>query len=337
MKVFHIYIACLALFVNVNTVNAQATTGDFSRNSLGIKPPSGEYEGNVANSSYYKEVTNFFIKYVNEKNTEKALLFLNNGAKPLPMRFGQKEWIVYTLIDQKNFQILDALYEKFPKMFRYSQAIHYACAKSDSTMIDYLMNHEASLDLNGGFTGGTYEKNSFRRERYEWNKDERFVNSPCDCALLYGQFDNLNYIEKKYKRIPSTVGLTKAVFKFLYKDDFKTVKYIINLPNFDPNAVYDDSKMSVLSLALEKNNKEIARILIEKGADVNNTYYHMSKGTLCPLLIAVQKPDMQDMIELLLSKGAKTEYQDGYRGKFKIFNKARSEYKEWYILNGNKL
>ena len=337
-RLIQLVFACFILLVgNAGTVSAQGKKGSFSQNSLGIAPPSGDYEGNVADEDKYKEVTNLFCKYVRAKQNDKALQFLNAGAAPLPMRFGQENWIVYTLIDQKNYQILDALYAKFPKMFRFSQAIHYACAKSDSEMIDYLIEHGASLDLNGGFTGGTYMKNSFQRERYEWNKDGRLKYLPCDNAIYNGNFDNLNYIAKKYNKFPSTTGLTEAVFNFMKKDNVEAVKMIMDMPNFDPNAVHGNGQISLLCLALEKDNKEIARILIEKGANVNHTYWHSSDGTLCPLLLVVKKPNMQDMLELLLSKGANPEYRDGNRGTFNVFKRARSEYKEWYILQGHSL
>lgn len=331
-KSIRFIITCLILVCNFNIISAQKSS-NFSLYSLGIEAPPQNYEGFVWND--YDDATNFFIKYINENQNDKALQFLNAGAKPFPNYFYSDKWIVYKLIDQKNYTILDAIHKKYPLMFKYSQALHYACAMSDSTMIDYLISKGASLNLNGCCLDGN-------KPAYKWNADQRWRMLPIDCAMGYNA-NNYNFLIKKYKTSPSANRVSILVKLFIDKNIPSAVYSLMNNSSFDPNVraseleyfsdkAWSDKNIILLEYAIRKGQKDIAKKLIEMGADVNASKGSNS-GLVCPLKTAVTMPDMQDIIELLLSKGAKTKMPYQYSTE-NIINKARSEYKEWFILNG---
>jgi len=326
---------------------AQGNSSNFSLFSLGIQAPPKGYKGYVNSADAvlngYNEATKFFVNNVNVGQTEKAIKFLNAGAAPYPPSRDAEKWIVYTIIKNKDYALLDAIHEKFPLMFKYSQALHYACVYSDSTMIDYLISKGADLNLNGLCLRDERQQGWGLKVAYPWNADTRFRMLPADCASLYN-WKNLQYINRKYGANLSAHGISRAIYRFTegnVGDQF--VKLLMSFPNFDPNVraseltyfssdAWNDEDVILLEYMIRKGKKELAKQMIEMGADVNASKGSNS-GLVCPLMTAVQTPNMQDIIELLLAKGAKTKMPFQYR-TVNILDKARTEYKEWFVLNG---
>jgi ankyrin repeat protein len=147
----------------------------------------GEYPAN-------KDATKFLEKAVRENNLANAKRFLEIGASA---------FISYEMIDKKQYDMIDAMYNDNPKIIRFSQILHYACAKSDPEMIDFLIERGASLDLAGHFTRPTGKTFSILGL---WNSDYNYRNTPVDCALFYGNWANLNHIITKYNKYPSIYG-----------------------------------------------------------------------------------------------------------------------------------
>ena len=169
-----------------------------------------------------KEATRFLEKAVKENNVINAEKFLKAGASA---------FISYEMIDKKQYEMIDLMYKDNPKLIRYSQLLHYACAKSDTKMIDFLIERNASLDLYGYYL--QYNKDAYYGEGgYElfcgWNKDGNFKNTPADAALYYRKWDNLNHIINKYHKYPTIYGC--CIFLGLYlrgdKPDNDNLKFI---------------------------------------------------------------------------------------------------------------
>ena len=148
-----------------------------------------------------KDATRFLEKAVQENDVEKAEKLLKAGASA---------YVSYDMIKNKQYEMIDAMHKDNPKLIRYSQMLHYACATSDTTMIDFLIDRNASLDLCGyceakggrGYWG-------VDSERSKWNGDNRFANTPADVALMYSQWTNLYYIINKYHKYPTINGCTR--------------------------------------------------------------------------------------------------------------------------------
>lgn len=172
--------------------------------SLGIEPPSDNgprTKGHYSGKDFYvdnKDATRFLEKAVQEDSVAKVEKLLKVGASA---------FVNYEMIDKKQYEIMDAMYRDNPKIIKYSQLLHYACAKSDTTMIDFLIQRGASLDLCGfceekggrGYFG-------FDLERRDWNGDVDYKYTPADVALDYRQWDNLRHIALKYHKYPTIYG-----------------------------------------------------------------------------------------------------------------------------------
>ena len=91
-----------------------------------------------------KDATRFLENAVRENNVTKATKFLEAGASA---------FISYEMIDKKQYEMIDVMHKDNPKLIRYSQLLHHACAKSDAEMIDFLIERGASLDLYGYHVG----------------------------------------------------------------------------------------------------------------------------------------------------------------------------------------
>lgn len=141
-----------------------------------------------------QDATRFLEKAVKENNVVNAEKLLKAGASG---------FVTYDMIDKKQFEIIDVMYKDNPRVIRYSQLLHYACAKSDVKMIDFLIEREASLDLNGYAVH--YDGKWFNLS-YRWDNDKNYVNTPADVALYYQKWDNLNHIINKYNKYPSIYG-----------------------------------------------------------------------------------------------------------------------------------
>lgn len=93
---------------------------------------------------------------------------------------------------------------------------------------------------------------------------------------------------------------------------------------------------NVLISAVANKNYDLAKYLIERGANVN------VKTTWSPLLIAVQEPNNLDFVTYLIKKGANVNFVGGSPNpnvimgsrKYSVLQSAKEEYKEILILNG---
>ena len=154
-----------------------------------------------------KDATRFLEKAVQENDVNKVEKLLKAGASA---------FVTYDMIDKKQYEIMDAMYRDNPKIIRYSQLLHYACAKSDTTMIDFLIQRNASLDLcgyceeNGG--RGYWGTDS---ERSNWDGDIDYKNTPADVALYHDKWANLRHLANKYHKYPTINGCALDFYFFI--------------------------------------------------------------------------------------------------------------------------
>lgn len=75
----------------------------------------------------------------------------------------------------------------------------------------------------------------------------------------------------------------------------------------DPNEVFSRTGRTLLQRALEQDDSETARLLVENGADVSSAGYGPTCRKKPPLRIAIKRKNAP-MVQLLLEKGAKRMY-----------------------------
>jgi len=101
---------------------------------------------------------------------------------------------------------------------------------------------------------------------------------------------------------------TDDLFAAIEKNDIQKVRYLLSIST-DVNAKDPYASMTPLMMAAYDGYTEIARLLIEKGADVN------ARGgvdmDMTPLIYAASQ-DRADMIKLLLDKGANVNVKTQY-------------------------
>jgi ankyrin repeat protein len=101
---------------------------------------------------------------------------------------------------------------------------------------------------------------------------------------------------------------TDDLFAAIEKNDIQKIRYLIPM-GADVNARDPYASMSPLMMAAYDGYTEIARLLIEKGAEVN------AKGgidmDMTPLIYAASQ-DQVDMVKLLLEKGATVNAKTRY-------------------------
>lgn len=295
-KISILFFLCVTLFVNAqySPLPPLGIKSDIPRAGsvgsqvweMGIQAPvrTKAFHGRLPKN---RDATRFLEKAVKENNVENAKKFLEAGASA---------FISYNMIDKKQYDMIDAMYQDNSKLIRYSQLLHYACAKSDPQMIDFLIERGASLDLYGFYVSYVSDYKTYA-VMCEWNNDEKYMYTPADVALRYGQWDNLKHIEEKYKKYPSIYGFNNALIagtknsatteyvrKVLSQDTSAmgfSVAEGINFAHFTMGYGGLDCEFLlnavVKRIADERRSKSgkdadfvnLLNLLLEKGADVN--------------------------------------------------------------------
>ncbi len=191
-------------------------------------------------TSSNRDATRFLEKAVAENNVEKAGKLLQAGASA---------FISYEMIDKKQYDMIDLMHQNNPMLIRYSQLLHYACVNSESAMIDFLIERNASLDLNGYYieeqydhhTGDTY--GPYYIPACRWNNDQKYRFTPVDMALAYGKHQNVKYIMEKYKKYPTLLGCITYLdwtldVKPLPNDNLAAVESFVRAMPFADNVPY---------------------------------------------------------------------------------------------------
>lgn len=293
--------------------NAQSNQLSFFP-SLGIeKPKITPYfanhdiiRKNLSNAGYPKnrDATKFLEKAVKENNVVNVEKLLKAGASG---------FITYEMIDKKQYEIIDVMYKDNPRVVRYSQLLHYACANSDAKMIDFLIEREASLDLNGysvHYDGRWYNIS------YRWNNDNKYVNTPADVALFYQKWNNLNHIISKYHKNPSIYGCGAFLIECIKtaKPDNKNLELVkgfiegtdghfqfLNNVDFTITDIFNFGCHSISNHQYGKygyvKSTFLINVVISKIAECRNAKNGVDKGFV-------------DLLNLMIAKGASVNPQE---------------------------
>lgn len=346
----------------------QKETATNSGNKTFVSPgdlPKSFYVSKEARGNVDETVKKMFWKAVEEKNIDRIKKLLEMGAtfynieRHLISAYEGSNYvkdyypILKKLIDWKNYELLDMLHASNNQAIRYSQAIHYAAAHSDSQMIDYLVEHGASLAM-VGYAKYEYGKNpqwGANPQSNLWILDQKYYNSdseldglPIDQAFKYGNSECYNHLKEKYGCQVSAETWATDMNYYIDENNKQIInKYLIPLrenPSFYVDKVgYEYGRHSenyrsprqILTAACHAGNKELIKELIDLGFSPNppQVVYLGKKGSYysTPMIELVQKPDMLDLIKLLISKGAQVN-NDMFSEK-----NARQEYVEWFMFD----
>ncbi len=328
-----------------NIDNTSGNTYDLLKTHIEAPPKS--YTDLFYSSKRFSEVSKYLRKAIKENNTERAIGFLERGG--LPYNFDVigddiNSSGLFPAIDNKNYEILQAVYNKYPECIRFSQLLHYACSKDfDPKMIDWLVEHGASLDLNGYVVNWTEGRNH-ARAMYKWNSNESLFLRPIEVAFRYNQLETVDYLMKKYNQKLLPIQLSRSL---VLNTEKKTEDEVIDLVKYWAQKGYGDPReyVNVLSIevpglgikpdyplvaAIREGKNKLAKLLIENyNADVNveTPHYGLVIEYESPLSLAVSKPGNLEMIDLLLSHDVKN-YKNIIKGH------AHREYREDFILRG---
>lgn len=353
------------------------------------------------------DATRYLEKAVKEdpNNLEKIKKLLDAGASA---------YITYEMIDNKQYDLIDLMHKSNPKLIRFSQLLHHACSsvfEEDTTMVDFLIDRGASLDLCGYYWERVKDPNYGQLcfQLCQWNSDFRYQYTPQDVAWNINNIIGLyrpigRHIINKYGKYPTTLGIAynfyctiigaskikkgEVFFDYLIaalkgEDNYfnegisqgngdvenaltKMLNTEIPWIDMDGGTVngncrlfgYRDILTRTIELLGETRKKgekeksekleEIVRLMIEKGAKVDNVERKMSVLYMSgmnifgatyyntPLLAAMKEPNMLDIIKLLKEKGAPMKIKFSQHGRtYEIPIKdgpIRDEYKEAILL-----
>jgi hypothetical protein len=101
------------------------------------------------------------------------------------------------------------------------------------------------------------------------------------------------------------IEMTEASFlTFVAKGDLKTVQLFLDA-GMKVDALNPDDDRTALMIAIDKDQTDIANLLISKGADVNAS----DDDSISPLILAAGKGNL-DLVKLLLDKNAAVDASD---------------------------
>lgn len=208
---------------------------------IGIDIKDVPLSGSVGSANYNKGIQ----EGVRKGGDRDATRYLENAVKNNDIErvrkllaSGASAYVSYDMIDNKQYEIMQLMHDNNPLLIRFSQMIHYACANSDSQMVDFLVDHNASLDLCGNYwekqNDASYGSTAFKR--CNWNSDANLYYTPLDCALRKGNVSLINYVIDKYGKRPTIIGVADYLYGLISADDVKNenIKNVIKmLPTLD--------------------------------------------------------------------------------------------------------
>ena len=190
-------------------------------------------------------------------------------------------------------------------------------------MIDWLVAHGASLDMNGYVTVispgyGTVAK-------YYWNDDETLALRPIDVALRYGKLETVDYLMKKYNSKVLPLALSTFFVDYIHNNTDEQIIALVK--EYEKKGIGDPKEyINVLSLAnpklgikkdyplikaIKDGKNEFAKYAIDNcDADINVFVYEESAARSIgvnvgsnfyesPFSVAISQPHNQDMINFL--------------------------------------
>jgi hypothetical protein len=189
-------------------------------------------------------------------------------------------------------------------------------------------------NLSGTGLSSFLEKSQLANDRYllvpyrqSWNKDHFGVTrlNILEYAAAYGTYETLTELEKHNY----LTGHLRLAFIALFVGNMDTFRYLIR-NDFDPNLKDPDFKTTLLHIACRASNVEAVRMLLSKGANVNE--YDSACG--CPIHLV---NDVRCATLLILAK-AELNARDhaGYTALDRMIMRSRPDSADLIRKNGGK-
>ena len=144
-----------------------------------------------------------------------------------------------------------------------------------------------------------------------------FRKNPDKHKSLTSEEKNISLVPETKTKIPS-VDLIKAS----HDGDTFAVKELLN-SGHDPNAG-NNNNVTALFMAAQNGHTETAKLLIERGANVNSTFLDDGETPL----ISASKSNHKEIVSILLDNGALVDVKGGMHGRTALHEAAHSGYAE---------
>ena len=206
----------------------------------------------------------------------------------------------------------------YSMMYDKTSPLMVACTNNRYNMAKYLIEHGANINYENHFKKDAMYKLTFEAKS---NFFDLFIKNGFN-------------INKKYKNGKTLLMMIcKNLNKesFFYSDYMKTTKVLL-INHADPNIKKDDLSdgETALMMALENENNDLVKLLIEYGANINET----DSVGLTPLMIASEKGNLES-IKILINSQAPINVcdADGETAIFRAVARGHNDIVKYFIKN----
>lgn len=152
-----------------------------------------------------------------------------------------------------------------------------------------------------------------------WEQEQKFWED-CERAIEERNSTRLEELLQEQKLQNEKFKLNNYLREAVEKNDLDEVKFLIDF-GLSPNIKIEKEnfKKTILTIALENKNMDMANLLVENGANVNEYYeYNKKLDKTCPLMIAIESKDLE-AIKFLLDNGATPSKAHSYKRNDSMF------------------
>lgn len=206
-------------------------------------------------------------------------------------------------------------------------ALHEACGSEKLDMIARLVeagadvlledSHKVSPLQHAVYIGSTEMIKLLLRSDVSFCEPNSPGMGACVAAVKQGNLDALEILFEHGASVESTVNSLTLLHFAVYQAKTEMVKFLLDR-GANANEHSNSARYSPLMVACEREDLEIAGLLLERGADAN----HESEVSETPLTMA-SKSGQPDMVRLMLDNGADINFRD-HRGATPIFGALES-------------
>lgn len=292
---------------------------------LGIDTREVRLSGSPGSSYYVRGIQEGVREKITSANRD-ATRYLENAVKEDPdnlekirklLDAGASAFVSYDMIDKKQYDLMDLMHKSNPKLIRFSQMLHYACAHcKDTAMIDFLIERGASLDLCGDYWEIENDPNYGQKcfHLCEWNSDGRYYYTPQDVAWRMNNRLVCDFIIDKYGKYPTMLGIARGFYNMI-KNASVPIAAIDCLKGadsfFDFNKIVCQGKWDFEEAITKMLNTEI--VWINRGSF---GYRDILSYAIEQLGAARRQGDkeksekLEELVRLMIDKGAKVDYTE---------------------------
>ncbi len=229
---------------------------------------------------------------------------INNNTLLYAAKKGDKDMIESLILRDASINVLDDAWET---------PLHIAVRQNNTDITQLLLLNKANVNIQDSDNETPLHIAARQNNediinllifyRANVNVQNSIGETPLHIAIKQ---DNENITESLISNGANIDNKLDLLRKFTDKGCIKVVKLLIDNKGIDLNAKDENNKgNTLLHVAAEKNHEDIARLLIENGADIdaqnNNGYLPLDYAISC---------GSADIVQLLIDKGAKVNISD---------------------------